>query len=314
MSSANTWRPTRDSGLQDWGCSAPRPPLASCHRGVETSVVPSPPPSPGHGHCGRCCFRCFSKQTCLSQFLITKSKKHARFLSEYRTCFGSPWSHYLFGDSGSQLRCVGSLLGMQASLVKCTRFSLTVTKSLLKHPGNRGGSSISWPQPPGAQAGPEPQSLPGPASPRHPEAPAWGYSGSGSRAFSSVEAQGACSWRPLAPTCYLPLTLAQSLPKVLTLGTSGGLPWGGRLWPVQEELRREDVLGQDKHRECVTRPPGEAQSAFAQWAHKSAVRRSRLTAGTSASQCVSGYTRVCMATHQPTGDHFQALPQSSQRW
>lgn len=87
MSSANAWRPTRDSGLQDWGCSAPRPLLASCHGGVETPVIPSPPPSPGHGHCGRCCFRWFSKQTCLSQFLITKSKKHARFLSQYRTCF-----------------------------------------------------------------------------------------------------------------------------------------------------------------------------------------------------------------------------------
>lgn len=235
MSSANARRPTRDSGTRTGGAlhRAPRSgrPVTGVTQGVETPVVPSPPPSPGRGHCGRCCFRSFSKQARLSQFLITKSESHVCFLSEYRTCF---WlilkPLFIWRRWVPAVVCRGpSLPGVQASLATSTRFSLAVTKSLLKHPRNREGSSISWPQPRGAQAGPEPQSLPSPASPSHPEHPAWGYSGPGCWAFPSVEAHGACSWRPLASTCYLPLTLAQSLPKVLSFETSGGLPQGGRL-------------------------------------------------------------------------------------
>ena len=65
---------------------APRrqPPVTGLSR--HPSSFPHPP-SPGRGHCGRCCFRWFSKQTCLSQFLIIKPKIHTRFLSEHRTCF-----------------------------------------------------------------------------------------------------------------------------------------------------------------------------------------------------------------------------------
>ena len=225
-------------------CTAPRPgrPVTGVTRGVETPVVPSPPPSPGRGHCGRCYVRSLSKQARLSQCSITKSESHVCLLSEYRTCF-----RLILKPLFTRWRWVPAAVCRvppcrgRRSLWRRARPSPAVTKPLLKHAGNREGSS--GPGPAGLRQD-QSLSLCRPRATPPPRAPGLGTQWLGCWVFPSVEAHGACSWRPLACACCLPLTLAQSLPKVLSVETSGGLPQGGRLWPVQEELQREDALGQ----------------------------------------------------------------------
>ena len=152
MSSANARRPTRDSGTRTGGAlHCARPSGHGGDTGCRDARRPLPPPSPGLGPGGRRCFRSFSEQAHLSQCLITESESHVCFLSEYRTCF---WlilkPLFIWWWWVPAAVCRGpSLPGVQASLATCTRSSLAVTKSLLKHSGNREGSSSSWPQPEG---------------------------------------------------------------------------------------------------------------------------------------------------------------------